>query len=584
MTTATGRGRLVAVMTAIRPYDRAWLSRDVVAGITLAALAIPEVMGYTKIAGTPVVTGLYTILLPAIAFALLGSSRHLVVGGDSATAAIMYAGIAALGISGLQPNTPEWLAYAGLSALICGLLLLLARVAKLGFLADFISRTVLIGFLTGVGIQVAAGQVGGMLGVPSPKVSLDAASGTLIKLWDTLKEIDQTSGATLAVAIGVIATLVIFERFIPGIPGGLVAVVGAIAISWGFDLQSHGVSILGPVPSGLPHVGFPSGMGWDDVWKLLAVSVSMFLVIIAQSAATSRAYAVRYQERFVENDDLVGLGLANIAAGFSSTFVVNGSPTKTEMVDQAKSRTQVAQLTTAATVAVVLLFLTKPLQYMPNAVLAAVVFVIGLKLVKIDAMREIARLRRDEFWIATLTAALVVVVGVEQGILAAIVLSLLLHVKRHYSPDDRVLTWDAQGTVKRLAPDPGATTMPGLVVYRFAVGIFYANAARLAEEVLGLVEGDDPPRWLILVADGVDDVDFTGGKTLLELAGQLEDRGVVFAVAEATPRMRHELDRFGVSAKIGAEHLYETLDEALAGFHRADGRRGMPIPPTVSGA
>jgi len=319
------RAPRISVLTAIRPYDRTWLSRDVVAGITLAALAIPEVMGYTKIAGTPVVTGLYTILLPAIAFALLGSSRHLVVGGDSATAAIMYAGIAGLGIAGLQPNTPEWVAFASLSALICGVLLLLARVAKLGFLADFISRTVLIGFLTGVGLQVAAGQVGGMLGVPKPDVSVDVVSGTLITLWDTLKEIDQASGATLAVALGVIATLVVFERFIPAIPGGLVAVVGAIAISWGFDLQAHGVSILGPVPSGLPHIGFPSGIGWDDVWKMLAVSVSMFLVIIAQSAATSRAYAVRYQERFVENDDLVGLGVASLAAGFSSTFAVNGS-------------------------------------------------------------------------------------------------------------------------------------------------------------------------------------------------------------------------------------------------------------------
>ena len=196
-----------------------------------------------------------------------------------------------------------------------------------------------------------------------------------------------------------------------------------IAISWAFDLQAHGVSILGPVPSGLPTFGFPSGVGWDQVPELLATSVSMFLVIIAQSAATSRAYAVKYQDRFVENNDLVGLSFANLAAGLSSTFVVNGSPTKTEMADEAKSRTQVAMLTMAVMVAIVLLFLTYPLQFMPNAVLSAVVFVIGLKLIE-SRHEGVRRVRRDEFSVAAVTAAAVVGVGVEQEVVLAIVLSV----------------------------------------------------------------------------------------------------------------------------------------------------------------
>ena len=255
-----GRRGPITLFGSIRPYDRAWLSRDVVAGITLAALAIPEVMGYTKIAGTPVITGLYTILVPVLAFAVFGSSRHLVVGGDSATAAIMFAGIAGLGVAGLQPGSQQWLALASTSALITAGFLLLARIARLGFLADFISRTVLVGFLTGVGIQVAAGQMAGLLGVPSPDVAPDRFSGTLVKLWDTLGELDQTSGATLAVSVAVLATLIVFERWINSVPGGLVAVVGAIVISWGADLSSHGVSVLGSVPSGLPSVGLPSGV------------------------------------------------------------------------------------------------------------------------------------------------------------------------------------------------------------------------------------------------------------------------------------------------------------------------------------
>src|SRR4051812_5419175 len=283
-------GRFGWIFGSIRPYDRSWLRADLIAGVTLAALATPEVMGYTKIAGTPVITGLYPILIPVLAFALVGSSRHLVVGGDSATAAIMFAGIASLGVAGLQPGTPQWLGLASMSALLAGGFLFLSRLARLGFLANFISRTVLVGFLTGVGIQVAMGQLAGLLGVPSPAVDPGRVSGTVIKFWDTLKELGQTSGATLAVSVAVLATLIVFGRWLKAIPGGLVAVVGAIAVSWGFDLSTHGVSILGPVPSGLPSFGFPSGIGWSDTTALLATSASMFIVILAQSAATSRAY------------------------------------------------------------------------------------------------------------------------------------------------------------------------------------------------------------------------------------------------------------------------------------------------------
>jgi MFS superfamily sulfate permease-like transporter len=206
-TTAQGAPKqpFLTLFGSIRPYQRAWLKRDVVAGITLAALAIPEVMGYTKIAGTPVITGLYTILIPILAFAVFGSSRHLVVGGDSATAAIMYAGIAGLGVAGLQPYTSQWLALASMSALLAAGLLVLARLARLGFLANFISRTVLVGFLTGVGIQVAIGQAAGLLGVPSPHVALDRVSGNLIKFWDTLTELGQISWATFAVSLSVLA-------------------------------------------------------------------------------------------------------------------------------------------------------------------------------------------------------------------------------------------------------------------------------------------------------------------------------------------------------------------------------------------
>jgi sulfate permease, SulP family len=412
------------------------------------------------------------------------------------------------------------------------------------------------------------GQLAGMLGVPSPKVDPGRTSGAVIKFWDTLTEIGQTSGATLGVSLAVLATLIVFGRWLRAVPGGLVAVVGTIAVSWGFDLSAHGVSILGPVPSGLPHVGFPSGVTWSNTTGLLATALSMFLVILAQSAATSRAYAVKYQERFVENDDLVGLSAANLVAGFSGTFVVNGSPTKTEMGDEAKSHTQVAQLTTAAVVAIVLLFLTKPLQYLPNAVLAAVVFLIGIKLIDIAHMREILRLRKDEFWVAAVTAAVVVGVGVEQGIILAIVLSVILHVQRHYAPRDRVLSWDATGRLSTSPPIPGTLSEPGLVVYRFSVGLFYANAEHFSEEALGLVDVPDPPRWFVLDAEAIDDIDYTGGKTVAELVDQLAARHIAFAVVGASARLRDELDRFGITERIGQDRYFESLGAARNAFRQ----------------
>ena len=566
MSPAEPQGRWVELFEGIKPYRRSWLSRDLVAGATLAALAIPETMGYTKIAGMPVITGLYTILIPIIAFAIFGSSKHLVVGADSATAAIMFAGISALGISGLQPASPQWVGLAGLCALMVGALMFIARLARLGFLANFLSRTVLIGFLTGVGVEVAIGQVGGMAGIPAQHVSSHALSGDLRKLFLTLTHINEGSWQTALVSASVLAILFVFSRWIKVVPGGLVAVVGMIVLSKIFTFSAHDISTLGPVPSGLPQIGVPKDVTWSDIGKLTAVCMSMFLVILAQSAATSRAYAVKYTEHFEENTDLVGLALANVAAGFSSTFVVNGSPTKTEMVDEAESHTQVAQLTTALVVVIVLLFLTKPLQYLPNCVLASVVFLIGVKLVNVKGMRQVYRLRRDEFWVALLTAFTVVAVGVEQGIILALLLSLVLHVRRHYETVDVVLTRDARGHIVAIPAKPGAVSQPGIIVYRFGSGIFYANANRLSEEVLALVDVKDPARWLVLDCAAIDDIDFTGGETLAELADQLKARKVQLAIAAAEGKVRRQLDTFGITAKIGTEHMYDSPGAALEAF------------------
>jgi high affinity sulfate transporter 1 len=550
----------------LRPLERKRLSADVLAGVTLAALGIPEVMGYTKIAGMPVITGLYTILVPIAIFAILGSSRHLVVGADSATAAILAAGLA-----GLAPiASPQYVALAGALAIVTGVLLVLARLLRLGFLADFLSRSVLVGFLTGVGIQVAMGQVGGMLGVPS------GSGGTIRKFLGTLGNIGDTSMTTLAVSLAVIAVIVGGRIIAPRIPGALIAVVGSIFVSWHWDLVAHGVSTLGPVPGGLPSLGVPD-VSWSDVWPLMGTAAAMFVVILAQSAATSRAYAARYQEAFDENVDLVGLGLANVSAGLTGTFVVNGSPTKTQMVDSAGGRSQVATLSTALIVLVVLLFLTKPLQYMPNAVLASVVFIIGLELVDIAGMRRIAAVRRDEFIVATITAATVVAVGVEQAVVLAIVISIVDHLRRGYAPKDSVLVASSDTNLRSRPVTAGARTLDGLVLYHFAASLYFANANHFSEEVLELTGDDEAPvRWLCIDSSAIADVDYTGAAILRELSGSLSTRGTRLILAEVAPDVRAQLSRYGLDDVITADDYYETVLDVVAAFRRMPNTDSRP--------
>jgi len=404
------------------------------AGLTLAALGVPEVLGYAKIAGMPLVTGLYTMLLPMAIFAVLGSSRHLVVAADSATAAILAAALAGLAVAGSE----QYVRLAGLAALLAGGMLLAARLARLGFLANFLSRTVLVGFLTGVGIQVAAGQLPDMLGITA------AGKQTPPRLLEVVRALPHAHPADVAVSIGVIVIVVAARLITRRIPGPLIAVIVAIGVSWAVGLASHGVAVVGNVPGGLPSLGLPA-LGWHDAAALLGAAASMFVVILAQSAATSRAYAVKYEEPFSEATDLVGLGAANTVAAFSGTFVVNGSPTKAQMVDSAGGRSQLAQLTAAAVVLAVLVLFTGPLTYLPDAALAAVVFLIAVQLIDVKEMRHIRSARKQEYAVALLTTAAVVAVGVEYGIVLAVVASIIDHLRHSYSPLNSVLVKSSAG-------------------------------------------------------------------------------------------------------------------------------------------
>jgi len=554
-------GFRLPILQGLLPIKGAQVPTELVAGLTLAALAIPEVMGYTKIAGTPVIYGLYTILIPMALFAIFGSSRHLVVGADSATAAILAAGLVGLAATG----SDDYLALCAVLALMAAGFLILSRIVGLGFMADFLSRTVLVGFLTGVGIQVALGEISGMLGLKG------GGHGTLEKIWADLQQIEQINFYALVVSISVLVVIVLSKKISNKIPGALIAVIGAIVVSWALDLKAH-IHVLGVVPGGLPHVGLPEvKWSWELVSKLLPTAFAMFVIILAQSAATSRAYAARYNERFNENTDLVGLALANIGASLSGTFVVNGSPTKTQMIDSAGGRSQLSILFTGVIVLLVLLFLTGPLAYMPEAVLSAVVFLIGVGMIDIKGMRSIFVQRRSEFWVALITLLMVVLVGVEQGIILAIVLSLIDHTRRGYRPKNAVLVATNSGGLHAQPVTTKAEAIPGLLIYRFTHSMYYANAEQLSEEITRLANSAEPPlRWFCIDFSAVDDIDYSAAETLRSIFGILKDKGIRLVIAEVMEDVKKE-SRYHLLQLFGEDAMYDTLEDVMKAYRQQAG-------------
>lgn len=545
------------LLQGVLPIRRDTLLRDVLAGITLAALSIPEVMGYTRIIGTPVITGLYTLVLPVLAFSLLGSSRHLVVGADSATAAIVASGLA--GMAALA--SPQYVSLTCLVALLSGGLILLARLFQLGFLANFLSRTVLIGFLSGVGVQVAVGQFGGMLGIDN------APGNTLMGLAYIAGHLGETNRVCALVAALVLVVIAGLEWLTPRLPGALLTVIGMIVASRMLNLGQYGLHMVGQVPQGLPRLVWPD-ISLGRVTALLSMSFSCAVVILAQSAATARAYALRDNDRFDENADLVGLGIGNLASALSGSFVVNGSPTKTAIVDGAGGRSQVAHITMALITVLVLLFLTGPLAVLPNVVLSTVVFIIGLRLIDRRGMKDLFQKNRMEFWLALLTAATVVVAGVMPGIVLAIVMSLLYHVRISYKPQTALMSrnedghWLPRPVDKAQVPQP----VPGLAVYWFGADLFYANVSHFVEEVLAVTNAN-PLRRLVIDASSITAIDYSAGQGLDRLRQETAGQGLEMVWVHVRGEVADQLKAF---------RTIETLRECLEEYRSSAPGGGKP--------
>jgi sulfate permease, SulP family len=540
------------IFQSLRPISRGGLARDALAGFQLAAMNIPQALGYTRISGTPVVTGFYTLFLPLLGFAALGSSRYLVVAADSATAAILAGGLSSMAPLG----SDRYVALASLVALLTAGLLLIARLLKLGFVADFLSQTVLLGFLTGVGFQVGVAVLGDMFGVPVH------TSKTVFQLAEVIRGLPGAHALTLCFSAAVLIVMYGLRRLFPRFPGPLIGVAGAIWATMHFGLARKGLDIIGPVAGGLPHIHFPA-VGWKDAEHLVPVAFSCVVMIVAQSAATARAYALRHNEALNENDDLLGLSAANLGAGFSGTFVVNGSPTQTAMVESCGARGQFAQVVTAVLVGAVLLFLTGPLQYLPRCVLGAIVFLIAVRLIDLRGLWKIRQESPGEFALAVMTAAVVVLQGVERGIVLAMVVSLLRVIRHTYRPHTGVMVKDEKGYWQTLPARPGTFSEPGEVIYRFGAPLFYANASLFADEIL-LLAGPAPSkvRWLIVDSEALTNIDYSAARVVRELLRQLTARGVVLAFARVHPALQRDLDRHYITEAVGANHVFLKLHDA----------------------
>ncbi|WP_118178451.1 SulP family inorganic anion transporter [Paraburkholderia phosphatilytica] len=546
----------LSLLKGLLPVNRTTAWRDILAGVSLASMDIPQVLGYARIAGMPAVTGLYTAFLPLVAFALFGASRHLVVAADSATATIFASRVSAMAPMG----SAEYVVLAGMVALLTAVLLLLARIFKLGFLADFLSRTVLVGFLAGVGVQVSIAMLGDMLGMTVPYPS----SRSLAQLLYVVTHFAQANLPTVGLTALVVIAILLFRQLLPNVPVPLVAVVGSIAASKMLDFGAHGISILGPIAGGLPPLRIPT-VTWQQFLDLVPVAASCFVMIIAQSAAAARVFAQKYGEEVDTNADILGLAAANAAAAISGTFVVNGSPTQTAMAERAGTRSQLGQLAFVAVVVIVLLFLGHYLQYLPHCVLAGVVFTIAIGLINVQSLRAILSESPGEFTLALVTAAAVVTVGVEHGILLAVALSLMRHVRHSYHPHTMMLApVDSSAHWQSIPPQPGKTTAPGLIVYRFGADLFYANDHFFAADVTRLV--DEAPgelRWFVVDAGAITDLDYSAARTLGDLIKGLQARKIGVIFGRVNVYLRSDMDRHGITPIVGASCVFGTLHEAL---------------------
>ena len=553
--------RAVPVLEDVPRYRGSSAGRDLLAGLTVAALALPSAMAYGQLAGLSPVNGLYALLLPTVVYVLLGSSRRLVIGPEGATSTLVAAAVLPLAAAGTD-NAVE---LASMLALLVAACFLLARVLRLGWIADYFSRPVLIGYLLGVAVTLMIAQLGKLLGIPVE------ATESLDRLWEVVRELGDVSGATLAVSVVSLGAMFSLRRFLPIVPGALIVVVGAIGLSWTFDFASHGVATVGPVAGGLPRPSLPT-LPLEDVLALVPAAFGLFLVSFADEILTARAFAGKRGEHVRASQELLTMGVANAAAGFTQAFSVGASGARTAVNDAIGARTQIAGLFSAGTIVVILLFLTEPVQYLPQAVLAAVIVAAGINIIEPAAWRALAAIDRVEVAIAAVTTGCVVFFGVLEAIVVAVGLSIIDTVRRSARPYDAVLGWipHLEG-YRDVALHPSAEITPGVVVYRLDDRLFFANAQYVMGRVREAISAaPTETSWFVFDAEAVNHIDSTGIEALLDLTRALQKEQITLVVARLRTRMLPDFETAGLTAAIGPEHFYPSVKLAVAAFSRPD--------------
>jgi len=568
--------RPFAGLRGITPAD---VPREVSAGITLAALMIPLNIGYAQVAGLPPVAGLYAAIIPLVVFALLTSSRHLVTSPDASMAGLVGAALVAFA----APGDPQRLQYALALAVICGLVFFVFWFFRLAFLANFLSHAVMVGFITGLGIEVFTNQVRKILAAPHVA---DAGSGVLAaaeQLHGAMASSVNTEGYFLelvalfdsipranlwSVAIGVSAFLIVrlMKRYTPKIPGALVALTLLTVIVAVFDLAAKGVGVLGAIPSGLPALTVPA-IPAADYLRLLPSALAIVAILMCEGLLVVRSYSSKYGYKADGDQMLFAWGAANLAAGFTGSLVTGNSPSRSAAMDGAGAKSQLPSLVAAGTITVVMLFFTDMLAYLPNAALAGIVANAVLSLINVHELRELWRMRRSDFWIAAVCLVSVLALGPLRAVAIAFLLSLIDVIRRVSQPDTSVLLEAPDGSYFTPAGAGDDANSSGLVIYRFGAPLYFANATLFLDEIEHILAGASTPvRWFVLDAEAMIDVDTTGAEVLRQAITLLADRDVTFAVSRADQSFRSWLETYDLMELIDESHFYPTNRHAAAAF------------------
>jgi high affinity sulfate transporter 1 len=552
-------------LALVTSYQRKWLPRDVVAGLVLSALLVPQGMAYADLAGLPPVTGLYTSILCLLGYAIFGPSRVLVLGPDSSLGPMIAATIAPLMLANGDPARA--VALASLLAVLVGVVMVVAGLAKFGFVADLLSKPTQIGYMNGLALTIIVGQLPKLLGF-----SVDA-DGLVAEARAFMSGLVQGDANTTAALLGVgsLAGILLLNRLLPKLPSILIVVVLAAVAVNALDLETHGVDTVGVLPQGFPPFTVPK-VSWSDVPPLFVGALAIAVVALADTMSTASAFAARRGEQVRGNQEMIGIGAANIAAGFFQGFPVSTSGSRTAVAEQARSKSQVTGLVGAAVITLVLVFATSAMQYVPQPTLGAIVIAAALSLADIAGTRRLWRQRRMEFTLSIVALLGVALLGVLPGILVAVGLSILNVFRRTWWPHHvelgRVEGIAGLHDTERYA---NAEVLPGLVVYRFDAPLIFANARMFGEAMRALAEDRPDVRWLIIAAEPITDVDTTASDMLHELDLWLNEREISLVFAEMKDPVREKIERYELARTIDPAHFFRTLDEALAEYVRQTG-------------